>query len=368
MNRDPILIRVDATPRNGYEHLARCLTLAAALQRRRRPVYFLSQLEPGALGLVIKRGGSEWLRAENAAMTGEDLDETIREVRRLRPGAVVADTAEVSEAYLRTLAGTGALVTAMDNLAQVRFPSHILVNPLLGPGKEGYEIHPGTQLLLGPRYALVRPEVRRTRPLRAQEPPPMTLPLGKGGGGQYRVMVSLGEDDPNAETMELVRLLLGVPKVAKVDAVVRSWHPELEKLQALAEAQADRLEVAVEPAEVTARIVRCHFAVTSGSGWSLELACVGVPQLLIVQSEAHWPNAQRLEEEGCATCLGWHANVSAQTIRLAVQNLLSDPLERQAMSRCGRKLIDGRGPDRLVTALEVMLHQPARQVATRIAA
>src|SRR5262249_7537396 len=40
MNRDPILFRVDGTPRVGYEHLARCQTLAAALQRRRRPTYF----------------------------------------------------------------------------------------------------------------------------------------------------------------------------------------------------------------------------------------------------------------------------------------------------------------------------------------
>jgi hypothetical protein len=29
------------------------------------------------------------------------------------------------------------------------------------------------------------------------------------------------------------------------------------------------------------------------------------------------------------------------------------------MSRCGRKLIDGRGPDRLVNALEIML-SPSR--------
>ena len=32
---------------------------------------------------------------------------------------------------------------------------------------------------------------------------------------------------------------------------------------------------------VANRITRCHFALTSGSGWSLELACVGVPQLLL---------------------------------------------------------------------------------------
>ena len=91
-------------------------------------------------------------------------------------------------------------------------------------------------------------------------------------------------------------------------------------------------------------------------GWSLELACVGMPQLLIVQNEAHWPTAQRLEEEGCASVLGWFESVSSGTIRNAIQNLLTDPLERQAMARCGRKLIDARGPDRFVTALEVLLH------------
>ena len=103
--------------------------------------------------------------------------------------------------------------------------------------------------------------------------------------------------------------------------------------------------MATEAAEITARIARCHFAISGGSAWSLELACVGVPQLLIVQAEAHWPTAQRLEEEGAATCLGWHESVSVQTIRMAIQNLLGDPLERQAMSRCGRQLIDGRGPE-----------------------
>jgi spore coat polysaccharide biosynthesis predicted glycosyltransferase SpsG len=141
-----------------------------------------------------------------------------------------------------------------------------------------------------------------------------------------------------------------------VDIVARPYHPQLEALQQAAAAYPDKIEVAWEGPDVAARIVRCHFAVTAGNAWSLELACVGVPQLLIVQHEAHWPTAQRLEEEGAATCLGWHASVSPQTVRQAVLNLLGDAAERQAMARCGRQLIDGRGPDRLVTALEVMLH------------
>ena len=87
MNRSPVLFRVDATPRQGWENLWRCAVLANALQRRRRPAYFLSQLEPASLGLTLKRAGNEWLEADSSAGTPEDLEETIQEIRRLQPAA-----------------------------------------------------------------------------------------------------------------------------------------------------------------------------------------------------------------------------------------------------------------------------------------
>jgi spore coat polysaccharide biosynthesis predicted glycosyltransferase SpsG len=351
MNHDPILFRVDGTTTTGLERLARCLTLAAALQRRRRPTYFLSQLEPASLALSVKRAGNAWLEPDNPAGVGDDLDECIQEIRRLNAAAMVVDAPDVDESQLQKLAVTGAMIVSIDSTAGTRFPSRLVINPMLAPGREAYEFGRTTQLLLGSRYALVRPEIRRVRPTRAQEPPQ-----------PFRALVALGEDDPNQQTAFLAKLLLNCPRVARVDMIVRPHQKALAKLQDTAAANGERLEVAVEPAEVAARLTRCHFALTAGNTFSLELACVGVPQLVIVQSETHWPTAQRLEEEGAAMCLGWHENVSAQTIRQAVQNLLNDPLDRQAMARCGRQLIDGRGPDRLVTALEVLLH-PSRRVA-----
>jgi spore coat polysaccharide biosynthesis predicted glycosyltransferase SpsG len=344
MTRAPILFRVDAAPRLGWEHLTRCLVLAAALQRRRRPAYFLSQLDPGSLALTVKRGGNEWLDADSPAGTPDDLDEVIQEVRRLKPAAVVVDAPEATHEYLATLRQTGVAVVSLDSLAAIAFPSDLVINPLLGPTKGSYELRRGTQALLGQRYAMVRPEVRRIRPVRAQEP---VQP--------FRALVALGDDDPNNQSVELAKLLLNTPKVARVDVAVRPYHRDLAGLRALAEACPERLDVVTEPGEVPMRIARCHFALTAGNAWSLELACVGVPQLILVQSETHWPTAQRLEEEGAATCLGWFANVSVQSVRQAVVGLLSDNMERQCLARAGRKLIDGRGPDRLVTALEVLL-------------
>jgi spore coat polysaccharide biosynthesis predicted glycosyltransferase SpsG len=356
MTRAPILFRVDAAPGVGWEHLWRCLVLAAALQRRRRPAFFLGQLDPGSLALSVRRGGNEWIAAGTSAGLPGDLEETLREVRRIRPAAVVVDAPGVSGDYLSALRDSGVIVVVLDSLASIPFSAHLVVNPLLGPARESYEFRRGTQLLLGQRFALIRPEVRRVRPVRAQEP-----------AQPFRALVALGDDDLPNQAGELAKVLLNCPRIARVDVVVRSYHPGLETLQALAAGCPDRLEIVSESNEVPVRIARCHLAVSAGNSWSLELACVGVPQLVVVQSETHWPTAQRLEEEGAGSCLGWHANVSPQTLRQAVAALLSDPLERQAMARAGRKLIDGRGPDRLVTALEVVLY-PTRQVAASEAA
>jgi hypothetical protein len=60
--------------------------------------------------------------------------------------------------------------------------------------------------------------------------------------------------------------------------------------------------------------------------------------------------------------------VSAQTIRQGVQNLITDALERKSMARCGRKLIDGRGPDRLVNAMEILLAGESKKKTVRLAA
>src|SRR5260370_26420962 len=122
------------------------------------------------------------------------------------------------------------------------------------------------------------------------------------------------------------------------------------ELVELAAASRDRLEVVTEPAEISLRMSRCHFALTSGDGWSLELACIGVPQLMLVQSPWHVLNAQRLDDEGAALNLGDCDCVTAAALRQSIQTLLSDSAERAGMSRRGRKLIPGRGPALLANA------------------
>ena len=83
---------------------------------------------------------------------------------------------------------------------------------------------------------------------------------------------------------------------------------------------------------------------------------------LVPATAKHRVNAKRLDDEGMATLLGDAAGVSFAQLEEAVKILLDDPMERLTMSRCARNRIDGRGGDRLVNGMEIMLHAPTRAV------
>ncbi len=150
-------------------------------------------------------------------------------------------------------------------------------------------------------------------------------------------------------------------KIAKVSVAVRTHHPKYDELLELADGSNGKVEVLTETKELMTRLVRVHFAVTSGDMWSPELCVVGVPQLIISQTTRHGMNGKKMDDEGVATFLGDTADVSAQQLGEAVDALLDDPMERKGMTRCARNTFDGRGPDRIVNGLEILLHAPSRR-------
>jgi spore coat polysaccharide biosynthesis predicted glycosyltransferase SpsG len=357
MDRSPVLFRCEGTRASGWEALYQCLTYASALQRRRRTAYFLGNYEPFPLLSQVARGGNEYIPAQHVFGSPEDCDATIREVRRTGASAVIIAGSGVSTEYIREVSAAGALVAVIDTEASAHFSSKLVFNPLLSPELKSYKWERGTQLCLGRRYAVVRPVFRRQRPIRPIDPQP-----------PFRGIIAFGDDDFEGQSLLRTQELLAASRVDKISVIVRSQHEQCQELKDLAEQHKSRLEVLTEPSELGTRLPRAHFALTCGDSWSLEMACVGVPQLVMTQNPRHVGNAKCLEEEGAALYLGAASQVSNATLRDTIQNLLSDQLERVGMSRCARHLIDGRGPDRMVNALEIMLHPAVTSEGERLAA
>ncbi|MBX9627882.1 MAG: polysaccharide biosynthesis protein [Gemmataceae bacterium] len=351
-NRGPILFRCDGTPDRGWDPFYQCLSLAAAFQRRRRGTHFLSYLDPLSLATVINRGNNDWVPAERPIGDPGDLAATVAQVRKQNAAAVVVAGAGVTAEYLAALRATGALVLMFDSAAGFTFPADVVVNPLLAPARKAFRAAPGGQILTGHRYALCRGLFRRQRTIRATEPPE-----------PFRALVAFGDDDPAGEAFTRTEQLLENERVKKVSVAVRTHHPRYDDLKELAAGSGSRVEVVTEAKELMTRLVRAHFALTAGDGWGLELCVVGIPQFVISQDDTHARNGKRMDDEGVATYLGDADAVSAGQLREAVDGLLDDPMERKGMTRCARNLVDGRGPDRIVNGMEIILHTPARKRA-----
>lgn len=348
MSRSPILFRCDATPDLGWDFFYLCLTFGAALQRRRRGTYFLVNLSPSTLAGEVSKAGCEWIPSEHPFGSVDDCEATVKEIHRLGAGGVVLAGPNISQEYLRELTGAGASVTVLDIEGNLEFDSQLVVCPFFAPGRNRYRCSGTSQILHGPRYAVVRGIFRRQRPIRSQEPP-----------APFRAIVALGETDTTGQSVLRTEELLASSRIEKVSVVARPHHPDYMKLIALAEQNPERMEIICEPNEIGTRLARVHFALTGGDAWSIEIACVGIPQFIISQHDRHEANADRMDDEGAAVYLGRASEVNASMLRSAVHDLLSDPTARLAMSRAARQVVDGRGPDRLVTAIEVMLHRDA---------
>ncbi|MFO0936875.1 MAG: polysaccharide biosynthesis protein [Gemmataceae bacterium] len=356
VKRGPILFRCDGTRETGWEPLYQCLSFAAALQRRRRGTHFFSYLDPLNLAQTIHRQNNEWTAAEQPLGAPGDLQATLREIRRREAAAVVVAGTAMDEEYLNALRGTGALIIAIDSAAKMNFQADLIVNPLLSPGLSTFRHRAGAQLLLGKKYALVRGLFRRQRTIRAIEQP-----------APYRALVAMGDDDVS-QSLVRARQLLDVPKVEKISIAVRPHHVQFDELTEFAAAHSKRVEIVTEVKELMTRLVRSHFALTCGDTWSLEIACVGIPQLLIPSKSTHMANAKRMDDLGIATLLGSAEKTNFEGLRDGVAPILDDPMERLGMSRCARNLIDGRGGDRIVNGMEIMLRTPGRALSDSIAA
>ena len=92
-------------------------------------------------------------------------------------------------------------------------------------------------------------------------------------------------------------------------------------------------------------------AVAAGGSTAWELAFMGVPAVLLVLVDNQREIARSLSQAKAALNLGAHANLGHLEIARALLNLMIDRVQRQAMSQCGRSLVDGLGSRRVVTAL-----------------
>lgn len=329
-----ILIRADGGAGVGMGHARRCLALAAALAEQGATVVFAVPGEEPLLEAVRRAGFAVEAVPRDEAVT---LEGTRALARRLGSGVLVVDSYRTAP---EAIAAGGVRCTAViDDLADRPLPADVVVNGLAGADSLSYRVAKHTRLLLGPRYALLR---RQFRSLGARAIAPRV----------GRVLITTGGEDRAGLVPKLIEAVAGALPEAVTDVVIGPWFTNQETIRATAARWPSRVNLHTDPSDLAELMTGADLAITGGGQTTYELAATGTPAVAIQLADNQERSLRHLSAAGTLTVAGNVADPGLpEAVADHVRHLASHPELREKQSRAGRRLVDGKGAERVAKIL-----------------
>lgn len=363
-----IAFRADSSRNIGTGHVMRCLTLAAELAASGARVCFASRQHDGQIEGPLSRsphavhllappnGPVDWTGAEppaHANWLGSDwIDDVAQSAEALLGDgpmdwlvvdhyAINASWEQAFKRMHRERHGAPVRILAIDDLGDRRHDCDMLLDQnLRDSGQDIYKglVPQGCRLLLGPRYALLRPQFRQAR---AACPP--------RNGTVRSVLVFFGGVDIDGWTGKTIEALAAVcHRAIKVVVVIGHQHPfRHEVLDRCSELG---YECHVDTDTMATLMAAADLAVGAGGSATWERCCVGLPTLAVSIAANQQPLLQALAHMGGCVHLDGVRTPSA-ALPATLQQLLDSPGQLKAMSQTAYALVDGQGTLRVTQAL-----------------
>ena len=314
-----ILFRVDASAHIGMGHLRRTLALATEFKKQGCNPFFL----------IDSRGERLTVRVPFPR---------IPKIGKKHWDLVIVDSYRISGAEYKKIRHATGRIALITDMKIPNLPCDALINHNLFAKDAMYSERrrAGTKLLLGPRYAMIREEIAHAR---------------KTGfrvrNRIQKVLLTLGGGPQPANAVRLLNCIASVARNVEVLLVSPSQtFPPLPKHL---------------PGGNTCRLIRnpkhmgnimrqADIAVSAAGVTSLELACLGVPAMVVVLADNQKDSASAAETEGIGLNLGPPGKWTAERFHL-IYHRLERPILRRSMSRKASMLVDGHGAGRLAAEL-----------------
>lgn len=335
-----LLIRADASAEIGAGHVMRCLALGQAWQELGGSVTFASAFIPAALQRRLQVDGMQTIRINIKPGSWEDVATTSRLASEVGATWIVADGYLFDGAYQQGVREGGRPLLLWDDyghaehyFADVVLNQNVSADPTMYARREN-----GTRLLLGTRFAVLRREFRVLGECR----------IGKQPDVARRVLVTLGGSDPDNVTLRIAEALASADApVLDVVVVGGVLNDHISSIREAAAQSVHSVRVELDVARMAELMAWADVAVSAGGSTCLELAYMGVPNLVVVVAENQRRSVEELEDAGASINLGWHSDVSRDNILAGFDKLLHHRALREQMACRGRELVDGRGAERV---------------------
>jgi len=373
-----VVFRCDASPAIGSGHVARCMALARALKARGATVELAARdlpprvrellvsdavgrvhdLEADAAHASVRDEGEPVAHAHWLAVSQRvDARQTIEVLRSGEPADwLIVDQYALDARWERAVRPHVEKLLVIDDLADRDHACDALLdqNFFLEPGSRyASRVPRAAELMLGPKFALLREEFGRER-----------ARLAERDGRLRRIFVCFGGFDAAGQTL---RALDGIGAAAlqgvAVDVVIARDDPQRPGVEArCAAARGWRAHFHVS--EVAALMAPADLAIGASGIMSWERAALSLPAIVASVAENQHMVAQDLAADRACIYLGLADAWSAETLAGLLKGLSGTPALLTALAARAGALTDGRGAQRVAArllpeAIELRIATPA---------
>jgi UDP-2,4-diacetamido-2,4,6-trideoxy-beta-L-altropyranose hydrolase len=344
-----VAIRFDASAAIGGGHAVRCLALADALAADGAQIRLL--VNPDGAALLGGLGSSHAVLPVGAG--GAAAAQALARVWPEGANIAIVDHygwSAVDERHLRSIAQR---LVVIDDLANRAHDCELLVDQNAGRSVHDYAglVGPEIPLLIGPRFALLRPAFRALREEAAARRNAPDTDIAR----DTEVLISLGLSDPDGILIPLCEALSRSTTQARFRIVMSPSAASHPGITALSARDPRFVPVGLQDAAGLAHVMATADLAIGGAGVTAWERCtLGLPSLVLVLADNQRAGARALAEAGAAMVFEPDADGFSGLVR-AFERLATLGEARTAMARAALKIADGRGALRVAAACGDMM-------------
>ncbi len=356
-----IAFRSDASLQIGTGHFMRCLALADVLRQRGAQCNFICRPSHGhLLNLIQERGhkANILVQSGDAFSASADLShakllssdwasdakQTQQTLGRQVVDWLVVDHYALDERWEHALRPHARRILVIDDLADRPHDCDLLLDQNLGREPKDYVglLSSKTKTLIGPSYALLRPEFSewREHSLQRREKPKLT-----------NLLITMGGVDLTNVTGQVLDALTicDLPADLRITVVVGPMSLWLAKVQAQAASMPRPTQVLVGVSNMAQLMAESDLCIGAAGGTAWERCALGLPTIVLILAANQNSGAMALQAHGAA----WTADDLEQlrTQMITMFNIDKQTVALQKLSQAAARVTQGDGVSRVLESI-----------------
>ncbi len=352
-----IAFRVDASNQIGTGHFMRCLTLADELKKHGAQIRFISRNLPTHLSDMLTEKGMEYLPLSTdvakesvdelvhanwlGTSQAQDAQATVQALASQLWDWIIVDHYALDERWERAVRGKCKKLMVIDDLADRQHDCDVLLDQNYYADMQtryNGKVPLQCQLLLGPRFALLRKEFRTLR----QKVKVRT-------GNVKKILVFFGGVDADNYTSLAITALAEMNAKRHVDVVIGAQHPFREQIQK--DCLAHGYLCHVQTTRMAELMAEADLAIGAGGSATWERCCLGLPCIVGAVAQNQVQAAKDLAIVGVARYVGTTLEITKEKLNQSLEQACNQDWLNKA-SLFGLALVDSEGVLRVTNILE----------------